>query len=486
MSDSASHPVKQSSIMIDKPVVDWQEHYRQLVRLSFQNPWAATPEGRIYWIGDLWEQWTGQSPEEVFQDGWLGVVHPDDLDRAKRARFCSVRDQALFDCSFRVRFRSGEHRWVRARGLPHFDAEGRFLGWYGMTDDINDQRNAEEDLKLNEARFRSAYEYSGIGMTLISLQGRFMQANPSLCHFLGYAEQDLLKLDFQTITHPDDLQRDLDYVRKVLDGELATYSMEKRYRHRDGFYLWGLLTVSLVRDEEGQPLHFISQIQDISERKNAEERTLRTLRERETLLREIHHRVKNNLTVIVSLLGMQSRRSKDDRVRDALTDTQNRVQSMVTVHEMLYGSDDFTQIDLRAYLRRLASNLLGSYACESRVALMVNVPPGAVDLDTALPIGLLLTELISNALKHAFPGGRRGTVTVSVEYQEDAVRLTIRDDGIGFPEKFDAETSPSMGMKLVSSLTRQLNGRLTIHREVGSEFCVEFRLPKSRASSATD
>lgn len=347
----------------------------------------------------------------------------------------------------------------------------------GVAIDVTDRVRAEAALRVSEEQFRSAFRDSGIGMALVSTGGRFLRVNRSLCELLGYAEADLLATDFQALTHPDDLGRDLGQLGALLAGELGTYTLEKRYVRADGRTVWATLTVSLVRGADGLPAHFVSQIQDITERKRVEAELLRTLRERETLIKEVHHRVKNNLAVITGLLSMQARRSEDAGVRGSLRESQNRVRSMAIVHEMLYQGGDLAGIDLAEYARQLGALLQASYAPPGGpVALSLTIPPLVIDMDRAIPIGLLINELVSNAFKHAFPDGRRGTVGVAVFRGDTEATLAVSDDGVGLPPGVDPAGTRTLGMRLVHSLAEQLGGEADISTGGGTTVAVTFPL----------
>jgi PAS domain S-box-containing protein len=166
----------------------------------------------------------------------------------------------------------GRTVWVRDEATLVRDDAGESLYWFGTLTNVTERKRAESALRESEQRFRGSFERAAIGMALVGTEGRFLRVNGSLCETLGFPERELLGKTFQEITHPDDLDADLDQVRRMLDGEIRTYQMEKRYFHKEGQVVWALLSVSLVHDEEGEPLYFVSQIQDITERKVLEER----------------------------------------------------------------------------------------------------------------------------------------------------------------------------------------------------------------------
>ncbi len=217
--------------------------------------------------------------------------------------------------------------------------------------------------------------------------------------------------------------------------------------------------------------------QDISDRKESEAKLQASLREKELLLKEIYHRVKNNLQVIYSLLNLQSRKVSDPAALSVLRDSQSRVRAMALVHEKLYKSPDLTRIDLADYIHSLAYSLLETYHSGSNhIALRLEIEPYSLDIETALPCGLILTELISNSLKYAFPEGRPGEIAIASSLNPDhQVLLRVGDNGIGLSNGFDLGRVSSLGLSLVQNLVKQIKGEVTIlPRPVGSAFQITF------------
>ncbi len=348
-----------------------------------------------------------------------------------------------------------------------------------------EKRVVERTAKLfvEEEKFRNAFEFAPIGLALVAPDGRWLRVNRAICDILGYSEEELLAIDFQTITHPGDLGADLDNVLRVLDGTLVSYQMEKRYFHKSGRVVVVLLSVSLVRDASGAPRFFVSQIQDIGSRKVAEERIAASLREKELLLKEIHHRVKNNLQIISSLLDLQSSCTADAAALELFRESRGRVRSMAMIHERLYRSPDLTRVNFRDYIGQLAEDLYRTYKISEgaiRLEVSVEIPPLAIDL--AIPCGLLLNELISNCFKHAF--GQTGSGRIRIELTRDPegyTRLVVSDDGVGLAPHFDFPKAPSFGLQLVATLVEQLNGTVEIAPGPGAEFRIRFPSPPNPA-----
>jgi len=212
---------------------------------------------------------------------------------------------------------------------------------------------------------------------------------------------------------------------------------------------------------------------EVGEHARAEEQIRKSLDEKVILLREIHHRVKNNLQIIISLLSLQSRHIGDERIRMAISESQNRVRAMAHVHEKLYESPDITKIDLDSYIRFLGKSLFQFYGMTGKgVDFTTRIPEIRTGPDTAIPVGLIANELISNSLKHAFPGGRKGEITITIQRQDDMLTIMYKDNGAGIPQDIDWRNAESLGLRLVILLVDQLDGTIDLDRSAGTKFTI--------------
>lgn len=337
-------------------------------------------------------------------------------------------------------------------------------------------------LRESEERFRSAFDHAAIGMALVATSGKWMKINRTLSEIIGYTENELRSLYFHSLTHPGDAENHHSQVSRLLLGEIGILRIEERCFHKSGTVVWVFLSVSLVRDAKGKPLYLIAQIEDITERRRADEQIKSSLREKEVLLKEIHHRVKNNLQVISSLLRLQSGYVKDSSTQELFRESQYRVRSMALIHEKLYKSQDLARIDFNEYLLSLVAMLFRSYGTHSQlVNLETHIDQVFLNIDTAIPVGLLINELVSNSLKYAFPNHRAGIIRIDFQKGlNDEFILGFRDDGVGLPEEFDLDNIPTLGLRLVKILASQIGGKLTFHRNGGTEFTVTFREQKEK------
>ncbi len=332
-------------------------------------------------------------------------------------------------------------------------------------------------LRASEQRFRTTFDNAGSGIAHVSLEGRFITVNQRFCDIVGRTRSELAELGVRDITHPDDLDADLEQVRRVLDGEIKTYSVEKRFVQRDAGIVWASLTVSLVSDESWEPRYFIAVIEDTTDRKHAEMAVKTSLAEKEVLLREIHHRVKNNMQVISSLLNLQAKGIEDARLGRMFQESQSRVRAMALIHEILYQSGHLGRIDLGEYVTKLATSLVQMYGTGSdRVNLRIGAGDVTLGIDDTVPCGLVINELLSNSLKYAFRDGRAGEIGIEAAPATNGrIKLVVHDDGVGIPAEIDIRNTETMGMRLVVGLVEsQLGGLLDLERDNGTRFTITF------------
>jgi PAS domain S-box-containing protein len=249
---------------------------------------------------------------------------------------------------------------------------------------------------------------------------------------------------------------------------------EIRGRRHDGTEFPAEASISKV-EVDGQMM-FTVILRDVTERTLAEEQIKASLREKEALLKEIHHRVKNNLQVVSSLLGLQSRSVGDPEMRKMFRESQNRIHSMALLHECLYQSENLSQVNFPDYIRELAAHLFHSYGvAPERIHLRTNLDRLALNLDAAVPCGLIVNELVSNSLKYAFPDGREGEIRIELrEMQNGVTQLVVADDGVGLRSDLDWTTTKSLGLRLVRTLAQQLGARIEVISQAGTEVQVTF------------
>jgi len=242
-----------------------------------------------------------------------------------------------------------------------------------------------------------------------------------------------------------------------------------------GFIIFLVIIRQIITFNENKNLLIIAE-KEIESRKNAENKIKLSLEEKNILLQEIHHRVKNNMQIISSLLNLQTRYVDDEEAVNVLKESQNRVRSMAMIHEKLYQSNDLSHINFVDYIQSLVSNLFYSYNIKNlQIKSILEIDDIRLNMETAVPCGLIISEIVSNSLKYAFPNEMHGEILVSLKSVEDGYELIISDNGVGLPEELDFDNNKSLGLILVKSLTEQIDGEITIHRNHGTEFKIRFK-----------
>ena len=329
------------------------------------------------------------------------------------------------------------------------------------------------DLHIAQARYRALIEQIPAVTFMASLEGGLSEVyvSPQIQTLLGFSQEEWMSnpvIWFRQL-HPDD--RDLwnrEFARGCMSG--GPFRAECRFIARDGRVVWVHGEARLVRDDEGRPALLQGVAFDITESKRAEEIVKESLREKELLLKEIHHRVKNNLQITSSLLRLQASQIGQPDAKEALRESQNRVHSMALVHEMLYRSPNLARVEFADYARRLVVELFRSYSVDVRKVIhSIEMDRTVLGVDVAVPSGLILNELVSNAIKHAFPGDKTGHIWIRLETKDGRCLLTVRDDGVGFPLDVEFGTADTLGLHLVRMLTHQIEGSIELRRGGGTE-----------------
>ncbi|HOT45808.1 MAG TPA: PAS domain S-box protein [Spirochaetota bacterium] len=441
--------------------------------------------GAIGWTNRAFTELTGYGPEEA------AGKNPRDLLKSGRQDEAFYR--AMWDTILAGRVWHGELVNRRKGGAlydeemtiaPFAGADGVIRNFIAIKQDITERKRAEQAVRESERFALGTVNALDSSIAILDGDGEIVSVNSAWRTFA-----------FENMRDPTDVFEGINYlavcdaargdwsagaaefaagIRAVMKGDMKTYEQEYPC-HSASEQRW--FVGKVTRFPGSGPVRVVVAHTEITERKIAEEKMAASLREKEVLLKEVHHRVKNNMQVISSLIGLQANYlEKGANVRAALDAMQNRIKSMAFVHERLYQSEDFARINFREYVTILATSVFQSFNVDQdRVGLRLDVGPLTMGVDMAVPCGLMLNELISNALEHGFPDGRRGFITVSMEDAGGGFcRISVKDDGVGLPAAFDAGSSGSLGLRLVNILARQIDGRFEVVSGAGAEFIVTF------------
>jgi two-component system, sensor histidine kinase PdtaS len=332
-------------------------------------------------------------------------------------------------------------------------------------------------LRQSEERLRRVIDASPTAMVMVNKAGLMEMVNAEAEKVFGYNRREMLGQPVEMLI-PDQFGSGHPSLRQMF------YLNPQSRRMGAGRDLYALrkdrsefpveIGLNPIDTEDGMLV--LSAIVDITDRKHKEERIEAALKEKDVLLREIHHRVKNNLQIIDSLLNLQAARIADPKVQEMLRESQNRIRSMALIHQTLYQSNDFAEVDFRMFLESLVHTLASSHGVDAeQISMTVAAEPVTLPLDSAIPCGLAVNELITNALKHAFPDGRCGHVVTSLKREPGGnVIVSVADDGVGMPSHVDLATTPTLGLKLVTLLADQLGGTMTLDTSNTTQFSLCF------------
>ena len=375
----------------------------------------------------------------------------------------------------------GTPMWIEGEYVCLYDEQGRFIGHFGVQREVTTQKRMEEDLRSNGARLSEAQRLAKLGNWELDLRSHELIWSDEIYRIfeIDHARFGASYETFLSAVHPDDrMLVDDAYTTSV--AERKPYSLIHRLLMPDGRVKYVQEHGETDYDERLQPIRSRGTVQDVTDRRLAELRIEASLHEKETLLREVHHRVKNNLQIISSLLYFQSKKIRDPHDLSAFQEGQDRLKSMILVHEKLYRSDDLMRIEFADYVRALTDGICQSYmSVSTKVKLDIDMPAITLPVEIAMPAGMIVNELLSNVFKYAFPEGRGGSVWIRATKSDRGIEILVVDSGAGLPEGINPERPTTFGMQLIHGLTAQLDGRIWFDRQGGTSVRVFVPLPVS-------
>ncbi len=352
-----------------------------------------------------------------------------------------------------------------------FDFKGKKVA-LSVARDITYRKKAENAIRESEEKYRSLIESAKDPISVMDFNGIFILANSAGAHSLNMEPSELVGKSLMDI-FPESADQQIESIRKVFKTGKGL-EIELPVMH-EGVVGWYSTSIQPLFGPENNVKSVQTISRDITEIMETQKKLQVALEQKEMLLKEIHHRVKNNLMIISSLLSIQSRFIKDKEALGIFKESQNRAKSMALIHERLYRSTDLKRIDIGDYIRTLSNDLFHTYVVNSqKIQIKLDVEDVMVDINTAIPLGLIINEIITNALKHAFPNDMQGTLLISFHRIDDKLKLEVSDDGIGFPKDLDYKNTSSMGLQLVNSLSNQIDAELNVFMEKGTCFQIIF------------
>jgi PAS domain S-box-containing protein len=474
-----------------------EERYRLIVENQTEFIVKWLPDGTRTFVNESYCRCFGISEDECVGTSFLPLVGPDFRTAILRKIASLTPENPEATDEHLLLVAGGETRWQQWTDRGTFDAQGRLIEILSTGRDISERKRVEEALRESEERFRSAFDFAAIGMALVAPDGRWLKVNRSLCDIVGYTEKELLARDFQSITHPEDLDTDLGFVRQMLDGSIPYYHMEKRYFHKQGGLVWILLSVSLLRDRRGEPLYFIAQIQDITERKRAVEtlqgynlrlkalshQILETQEtERRRIARELHDEVGQMLTTI----GLRLHQLKDvcgPEAHSALNQDisfVNRTIEQVRELSLNLRPPMLDVLGLEAALRWYAENQRQRTGLD--VQLVGHLEGPRLDPDLEIACFRVVQEAVTNVVRHA----HAKRVRIELQEEDSKLHLVIHDDGIGFDVAAKRECAGrgrTFGVLAMQERVELLAGQFEVESAPGAGTSIRASFPLAAPSA---
>ncbi|NOS86181.1 MAG: PAS domain S-box protein [Ignavibacteria bacterium] len=416
---------------------------------------------RCSYVNDTWCKLTGFTPQEVYGTNLMNVVHVDDRDRVFKSFFKAIVSGGDFREEYRYVCKSGEVKHVIGQAAIRRDIDEKLLGFIGSVVDISALHIFREELVKYNTLFESIAESISDPIFVKDLAGRYEFINSAVAEVIGKEIEEIIgKNDydlFSLVVAKETIERDMQLYKSK-----GSINYEVTAVMPNGKIKTFLSTKGLIHDSKNKPVGLFGFLRDITAMKENENRINKSLVEKETLLRETHHRVKNNLQIVASLLKLQSGYITDTDSKRYFEESQNRIKTIAILHEKLYGSEIYTSVQLKRYVEELIGILKESFGINSKL-IKINTEIEDIDLDIeySVPVGLVINEIVTNSLKYAFPNNVKGQINIIISSSAENLLIKIGDNGIGLSEKLDIDKLESLGLKLIFTLVEgQLSGEV--------------------------
>lgn len=454
--------------------------FRSIADYSRDWEYLIDPSGKVIYSSPAMQKITGYSGGDFLSDPGLydGMFHPDDRERVLEhlnleAAMLAERSEASAALEFRIIAKDGRVRWINHECRCVIAGDGRCLGLRGSNRDITEQKTIALQIERSQKIQRDASELAHLGYYEIDLDTLQASISDEVYRMLGVAPvSEPIDRDFYLrYIHPEDIQLVTEMYHQAV-AEHTPVDFQYRIIRADGETGYVHSRGRVEIDLDGNNPRLFGTLLDISLMKSAEDEVLRLLREKDLLMREIHHRIKNNLATLTTLLALQAGEMSEPSAVEALQDARGRIMSMMAVYDRLYRSPDLKRVLLSDYLKTLVNEIVATWrGVSGRVHLEMDIAAIAISVDLAFPLGVIVNELVTNALKYAFPRGAYGIVRVVLkEGGGRTLDLRVIDNGVGLPEEVDFEHPDTFGLNLVQLMIGQLHASVNIISKGGTEF----------------
>lgn len=430
----------------------------------------------IVFVNKSFEEFTGYHSEEVINKTPTFLHGPETSAETINRINNKIREGQSLREEFINYKKDGTPYWVELDMAPFPTEDGNYDFWVGINRDITQRKKAEQKLWESEKRHRTFTELAFDAIFEIHVDGTILRCNKRACELFGYDREELIGMHVLDLTPKEFHSKQPEtFAGITTTGDDA---WERTYQKKDGTKFPTEIHTSFY--EMGGQKRLIAYVRDNTDHKKYEQTIRKSLKEKETLLAEVHHRVKNNLAIISGLLQMQVFNTDDENILAKLKESQSRIQSIAMVHEKLYSSETFSEIAIDKYIDDLLHMIEESMSdFEKDICVNTDMETILLTVGQAIPCGLLLNEMITNCYKHAFEHQEDGKIEISIKEEAEKIMLSVADNGVGLPEDFDIEQQSSLGMSIINTLANQLNGQLNVESgDFGSRFSLAFEIER--------
>jgi len=440
-----------------------------------------SPDGTYLYVSPASLHVKGYKPDELLGKSAFDLIHPDDLNAVKVKINEMMNNPAVETTTaiYRTRTPEGSYRWMESTARAVRNEFNNRVELQASHRNITHRKELEEKLKFHS----KLLDEIGEAAIATDREGKIIYWNQAAEKMYGWKESEVLDRPVVKITSAiSSKNKGREILNELQKGN--RWSGKFVVRRKDGSKFTALVTDTPVFGEDGNLIAIIGVSKDITEQLHYEKQLKNSLIEKDTLLQEIHHRVKNNLAVVSSLLQMQIFNSDDENVRRLLSDSERRIKTMALIHENLYQSQSLSAIDFKSYITNLIGNIKILVDDEKNIEINIQVDPFELNVNQAVPAALILNEVVSNAFEHAFAGRIKGKIAIQAAQKNDMIHIDVSDDGIGLPGDPDIDYDESLGFTIIKTLTKQLEADLDISVDNGTNISFKFKKQNLKGSSS--